>query len=429
MSIRTSVPIGPSGAWCSLRISAVMNARFLRSTLAAVVLAVMAGPGCWCRKPTDEELLRKKLDANPTYLYLAVKTAIHPKAKDADARQARRFLLTVAEAARKGGDGSDALAAKDAASLAVALWKLRGIGKDALRTWKPDPPPPVLAPLLEEMGKLEGGLDALLDGPTEHALLLAGLTVLKVHPKFAVPIPEELLLYEARYAKADELTIGGLESMVHALRAYTFGGSGLCDLAAADAKAVDSDAGGGFAKASKKLVGIDLTLGKKDEKELTAALTVLASGSTAICYVQRKEPKKAIEHLRKMLDAADELGIQSDATKLLRGLVECADGNEKKGRKILTKLRDETKDESTKKSVREMLDHCDASLLGTTRLGLTVGFLAFEHLERSSVLDKLADTPLVRAIAGLGAASSLAIEKVKGEIPDARTVEKKLFDW
>lgn len=85
-----------------------------------------------------------------------------------------------------------------------------------------------------------------------------------------------------------------------------------------------------------------------------------------MCYAQRGEPKKAVEHLRKMLDAADELGIASDATELLRGLVECADGNAKKGRAILRDLRDATKDASTKKSAEEFRSITDASVLGVT---------------------------------------------------------------
>lgn len=402
--------------------------RSIGAALVALVVTVAAAPGCLCKK-TDEELLKQKLDSTPTYLYLAVKTAIHPKAEDDDARRARKLLLTLVEAGKKGELDTHALEAKDAASLAWALWKLRGIGKDAVRTWKTDPPPPVLAPLLEESGKLDTKLEALLDAPTEHALLLTGLTVLKVHPKLAVPIPEELLLYEARYADPDKLSIGGLSSMVHALRAYTFGNTGLCDLAAADAKAVESDGGKGFGKASKALAGVDLGLDGARETSLSAALTVLSSGSTAMCYAQRGEPKKAVEHLRKMLDAADELGIQSDGTELLRGLVECADGNDKKGRKILRELRDATKDTSTKKAAEDVLDHCDASVLGVTRLSLSIGLLAFEHLVRAKVLDGLADTPLVSAVAGFGGAATSALARVKAEIPDAAAVKKRFLFW
>ncbi len=406
----------------------LMRPRFLRSVLATAVLSVTFAPGCWCKK-TDEELLKEKLDATPTYLYLAVKTAIHPKAKDDDARRARKLLLTLVDAGKKGELDTKTLEAKDAASLAWTLWKLRGMGKDAVRTWKPDPPPPVLAPLLDEGGKLDGALETLLDAPTEHALLLAGLTMLKIHPKLAVPIPEELLLYEARYADPEQLSIGGLASMVHALRAYTFGNTGLCDLAAADAKAVDTDGGKGLGKASKALAGVDLSLGEKREKELSGALTVLSSGSTAMCYAQRGEPKKAVEHLRKMLDAADELGIASDATELLRGLVECADGNAKKGRAILRDLRDATKDASTKKSAEDLIDHCDASVLGVTRLGAAIGLLAFEHLVRSKIVADLGDTPLVGAIAGFGGAATSALTKVQAEIPDASSVKKRFVFW
>ncbi len=405
-----------------------MRPSTLRSALAAVVLAVTAGPGCWCHK-TDEERLKEKLDTTPTYLYLAVKTAIHPKAADDDARRARKLLLTLVEAGRKGDLDTKTLEAKDAASLAWALWKLRGIGKDAVRTWKPAPPPPILAPLLDESGKLDGALEALLDAPTEHALLLAGLTVLKVHPKLAVPIPEELLLYEARYADPEQLSIKGLASTVHALRAYTFGNTGLCDLAAADAKAVETDGGAGLGKASKALSGVDLSLGKSREKELSAALTVLSSGSTALCYVQRGEPKKAVEHLRKLVDATDELGLASEGTELLRGLVECADGNAKKGRAILGDLRDATKDASTKKTAEDLLAHCDPSVLGVARLGAAIGLLAFEHLVRSKILDDLKDTPLVSAIAGFGGAATAALTKVQAEIPDANAVKKRFVFW
>lgn len=400
--------------------------RSLRSILGALVVVLAAGPGCLCKK-TDEERLRDKLDSTPTYLYLAVKTALHPNAKDDDARAARKLLRTLVVAGRKGEIDAQALEAKDAASLALTLWKLRGLGKDAVRTWKTDPPPPVLAPLLDESGKLEPALATLLDAPTEHAVLLAGFTVLKVHPKLAVPIPEEILLYEARYADPDNLSIGGLASTVHALRAYTFGNTGLCDLAATDAKAVDSDAGKGFGKASKALAGVELDLGGDRGKSLSGALTVLASGSTAICYAQRGEPKKSIEHLRKLLDAADDLGLASDSTELLRGLVECADGQEKKGRAILREVRDATKDASTKKRAEDLIDHCDPSVLGVARLGGAIGLLAFDHLVRSRILDDLADTPLVGAVAGLGGAATSALDKVKAEVPDANAVKKRFF--
>ncbi|MGZ3423390.1 MAG: hypothetical protein ACXWUG_26790 [Polyangiales bacterium] len=386
--------------------------------------------GCSCHKKTDEELLKERVDAMPVHLWLSAKIALGTDDTNKDVKTARKLLLQVIDAAAKKDGKNVELGPKEAASLALALWELRGLGKDAFKKNRTDVPKLVLP----QWVKAGPELDEILDANLEHALFFLGLTVAKMHPDYGLPIPPEILLYEAWWSDVDSMKVKSLGPVVRGFKAYIYGTSELCDLANRDAKKIDAgDLDADSLAADAKLFGAkDVQVSKKEAREANAAIAVLANGATAICYMQRNEPQKANAPMHRMLDEADELGMTGPEVEFLRGYVECADGDEKTGRRALQTILDDDKTPKPRKeAAKAILAACGkhGGVLGgvTERvvLGTVIGLLAYEYLDRAGLIDDLKDTSAARSIRGLVTGVSSALDKGRSAIPSLGDAEEK----
>ncbi len=403
-----------------------------RALLLLLVVSLTFLDGCSCRRKSDEEKLLAAIDANPVHLWLAAKIALHPDSEDEKTREARKSLLSLVEAAQKKDAGAIDIGPKEAANIAVALWELRGLGKEAFKKNKRDVPKPILAPLLVSKANdkdkaLAGELAEVLDANMEHALFLIGLTIAKVHPKMAVPVPPEILLYEAWWSDAKDLQLQTLAPTLRSFKAYVYGTSELCDLAEKEASAVPSD-GNLFDEQTlahdiQVLTGEKVKLPKQAPDQAGAAMSAIANGATALCYFKRDEPEKANPPLRRTLDSADRLGIEGREIDFLRGYVECADGDAKLGDK---KLRAITSDNSAPKRLRDaseiLLERCGkkgpmAKALDRLALASALSMLALHHLEESGLLESVAASKLARTIVGLTAVIGGSLDRAKSSIP------------
>jgi hypothetical protein len=409
-----------------------------RVVLAVLLFVCVFLDGCSCRKKTDEEILKERIDAMPVHLWLSAKIALGTDDSNKDVKVARKLLLQVIDAAIKK-DGKDVeLGPKEAASLALALWELRGLGKEAFEKNRADVPKLVLPQWL----KGAEGLEEILDANLEHALFFLALTVAKVHPDYGLPIPPEILLYEAWWSDVDNMKVKSAGPIVRGFKAYIYGTSELCDLANREAKKIDSDdLVAADLAADAKLFGakgVDIT--KAEAREANAAIAVLANGATALCYMQRNEPEKANAPMHRMLDDADTLGLTGPEVEFLRGYVECADGDEKTGRKALQSILDDDKTPKPRKeAAKAILLACGkhGGVLGgvTERvvLGTVIGLLAYEHLERSGLVDDLKGTPVARSMLGLVTGVTSALSKGRSAVPslgDAKeTAKEKAKSW
>ncbi len=410
-------------------------------TLLVVLLSVTEG--CGCRKKTDEEILKERIDVTPVHLWLATKIALREDEGSRDVKEARKHLMLIVNGARS----QDAavvheLSAKDTAQLAWALYQLRSLGNDALKKDKRDVPKPVLADLLKLKGELREALQNEHASNLEHALFLVGLTMAKVHPDLQIPVPPELLLYEAWWTDPDDLDLATAGPIARAFKAYVFGMTELCDLSWKSAKEIGED--GEVFDAKKidhdaKLLGMkDVTFDAKEARELGAAVSGLANGSTALCYMKRKEPEKATPPIRRMLKAADTLGLDTPETQFLRGYVECDDGDPKEGRQLLEKLREHpTTNKRRRAAIEAMLERCGkgkggvGKVLDRVMLAQVIFELSMDHFERSGGVDALKQTPLAKTILGLTSAVGGAVENAKSTVPSydsAKQSFKSLFD-
>jgi hypothetical protein len=390
--------------------------------------------GCSCHKKTDEEILKERIDAMPVHLWLSAKIALGTDDTSKDVKTARTLLLELVDAAIKKDPKAASISPKQAASLAIALWQLRGLGKEAFEKNRADVPKLVLPQWL----KTGSELDQILDANLEHSLFFVGLTVAKVHPDYGLPIPPEILLYEAWWSDVDDMKVKSLGPLVRGFKAYVYGTSELCDLANKESKKIESgDLLDADLAADAKLFGakgVEIT--KEEAVQANAAIAVLANGSTALCYMQRKEPEKANPPMHRMLDDADKLGITGPEVEFLRGYVECADGDEKKGRKALQSIIDDDKTPKPRKdAAKAIMLACGkhGGVLGgvTERvvLGTVVGLLAYEYLDRSGLVDDLKDTPIARSIGGLVGGVSGALSKGQSSIPSLDDAKNKAKSW
>jgi len=403
-----------------------------RALLALLVFSLAFLDGCSCRKKSDEEKLKAAVDATPVHLWLSAKIAMHPDSDDEKTRDARKAILSLVEAAQKKDAGAIELRPKEAATIAVALWELRGLGKDAFKKNKRDVPKPILGPLLvakatEKDKALAAELTEALDANMEHALFLIGLTIAKIHPKLAVPVPPEILLYEAWWADAKDLSLQTVAPTLRSFKAYVYGTSELCDLAEKEASAVPSDgnlfSGESLEHDLKVLTGETVKLPKKGPDQAGAAMSAIANGATALCYFKRDEPEKANPPLRRTLDSADRLGIEGREVDFLRGYVECADGDAKLGDKKLRSVKD---DKAAPKRLRDaseiLLERCGkkgpmAKALDRMALAAALSMIALHHLEESGMLESVAASKLARTIVGLTTVVGGALDRAKTSVP------------
>jgi hypothetical protein len=405
-----------------------------RTLFVLLVLCATLLDGCLCRKKSDEEKLKAMIDATPVHLWLSAKIAMHPDEGDEKTKEARKAIKSLIHAAQTKDTGQVELGPKEAASIAISLWELRGLGKDAFKKDKVDVPKPVIAATLENEA-----FDKMLDAYTEHALFLMALTIAKVHPKLAVPVPPEVLLYEAWWADATKVTLTTLAPMVRGFKAYVYGTSELCDLAEKEASKIPTS-GSMFSSETlasdfEKLFGQKVTFTEDQTDHSGAAIAALANGATAVCYLQRDEVDKANPPLRRMLDAADHLGIDDEGTTFLRGYVECADGDAKVGEKNLKKIIDDKKAPTRLRDAASiLLSRCGkkgpmGKALDRVALATAISLIALHHLEQAGVVDAVAASKVARTLVGFTMVIGGALDRAKSAIPNYDSAKENVKGW
>ena len=282
-----------------------------RSFLLTVLLAVaLSFAGCDCGKKSDEEILVERIDTIKVHLYLATKIAITKSDQSPEAKAARDALVAAVDALqgtpKGGGEPGRELTAADAVALAKALYSLRAEGKALLESGDEKG----LKPFLPLLFKPNPELEKVLDLNMEHAMLLTGMFMLKFHPKSPVPIPPEIMLYEAWMTDSSKL-IPGLSGLVQAEKAIVYGTNELCDLSAKEAAQAELEADKAELLASALAVvsGSEAPVTPEQARQMNAGVRAIAHGVSAYCYKQRGEDEKAINSLDKALDAAEELGV------------------------------------------------------------------------------------------------------------------------
>lgn len=387
-----------------------MLARATASTLAILLVAATLAPGCSCGRKTDEELLRERIDVTSVRVYLTIKTAItqasgdRPEVTEARTRILRFISAWQAAAGNTERPGADLA---ELASLAKALWDLRALGGELLEADTDSDLPPILPGLLTASGA-DPALAARLDGPTEHGLLLTAFWALKIHPRSPVPVPQEVLLYEAWKTDPDGVAIPGAGPWLHAMRAWIFGFEALCDLAARDAAAIPADGDLAAALMSEGLPALGARshpMAPEGAARLTAALRGLGHGSAGLCYLQRDQEDEAAREIQALVDAAEDAGVPPTETALARAWLAYRDDDIDRVKACLDErlaadLTDEERE--TLAELRGWFEQRDdgalAEYFDTLFFARMAADLAARELERSGALDAASAAPIVSAL-------------------------------
>jgi len=375
--------------------------RAMTLTLAALVLTGCKG------KETDETRLQRQIDTFKVHVYVGTKATLAATGGDKKLRELREALVKLI-VAKDAGKLGDEISAASLGSLAKQVLQLRGRGAELVRAGKDHPP---ILPVLTA-GTLK------VDANEEHCLLMTALLAAKFHPRAPVPIPAELILYEA--SRCEPGKVDDAAAPLHAVRAYAFAGGELCDLASKDADAAFSGK-----EHEKQLRGVLTYLNKgkvsdKQSRALSAALGSLAQGAVAVCYLRRGERERAHKPLGKMLDAAEKAGLKTPAVDLLRAYLECSKDKKQATRGLARLEKLERRGDLSKHlrgDVAHLSEYCRTASGTSSKLLRKVAFsrlamrIVMDHAEQAGATAPLEQDDLFRAVRRLGAVSA-ALAKI-----------------
>lgn len=387
-----------------------------------VLSFIVAMSGCECGKKSDEELLRERIDTTAVHLYLATKIGIVKADQSPEAAAARDAVLAATAALqgtpKAGSTPARELTAKDALTLAKALYSLREEGQELLASGDEKGLEPFL-PLLFEPND---ALAKVLDVNMEHALLLTGMFVIKFDGRSPVPIPPEIMLYEAWRIDTDKLLLPGMGGLVAAEKAIVYAGNELCDLAAHEADVAEkgADSPERLAAALGVVAGGEAPVTPENAKKINAGARTVAHGASAYCYQARDEGDKAVEQLDKALDGAQDLGVPEGELALARAYVAMQRGQPAKAKQHLEVARDYSGTQpDTKKDIEEILANLDddpnafEATLGKAFFMTYLIKIVLRTLDDAGAFDGLVNAEVVTTIHGYLASVGSALGSAK----------------
>ena len=401
--------------------------RFMAAVSAAVVVAGMTGCKCG-REPTDEERLLKRIDTTPVHVYVAAKVALARAGEDPEIKEARDTLLEVIEQASHSETD-----AKSVVRLGKALWKLRATGSEIAKSGKEDEMTSVLPLLLVRAGVSEEAA-LRIDPNTEHGLFLVAMTALKAHPKSPVPVPAELVLYEAWKTDPDTVQIPGASPVLHGLKAWSYGINDLCNLAEREAAAAEEGPGPlGAAPLLRDVLEVAL----EAQTKAFPAARALGHGGVTICHLSRGDDKKARPSLKLTLDNLEKTGVAPEELAELRIVHDCGgdDAEVKDGLKKLAVL--EKNAPKRTPELESLRAYCEASDETSTelarKLSLTSKLLSLgvRIAQKSAATRSAANSPAFKAANGFARACGGAadgIDVVSGGIDSVKGSAKRLLN-
>lgn len=454
----------------------------MRSFILFGLVFVLMISGCHCGKKPDEQILLERIDTTSVHLYLATKVAIIKSDASPEAAEAKRQLVAALEslarinaqlqrgtaaapsgsaAAPPSGAAEPAsgtipasatsaspaapahgeVSAADLAKLAKAIWGLKKQGAALVKGRREDELPPILPVLAGD--KLPPDLLALLDTNTEHGIFLMTLFALKFHPKTPIPVPPEILLYEAWMAQAEAMKLPGMNVPVRAVKSVVYAQNELCDLSAAEASGLDAETRAltpaMINTSFTKLGASKSQLTDKDTIVVSAAARALSHGATAACYFKRKEKEKALESLGKFVESAHEMGVPPSETALIRAYL----AYQKKDYEVAKSCLEEAKsdpsvDAETKKQIEALTadftekdDTAIGKFFDDTYFSVLCVKLVLLRLERSGLFNEVMEASPIKTARDYLFAATKVISSAKESVPsvdDARKLGSDLLD-
>ena len=410
-----------------------------------LLCAALALGACDCGDKSDIERLREQVDTTKVHLWVAAKVAFTKANSDDPTVVEAREKLTALMAAYQAGSVADAgaiadadtdgdgdadepvptLSASEAVDLAVALWELRETGARIVREDSEDELDPVLPVLLSSRG-VSDDFVGRIDSNTEHALLMLGLFVVKLHPKGPTPVPVEILLYEGMHVDVDQLGFVGLKDPTLAARSYLYANSDYCDLAKTDAAALDE---GEAQQLSDLLTELGASEGliAEDARRAAGALQAIGHGSTAICYLKREDEDNAQEELEAFVDAAERGGAAPEDLAIIRAYLAYKEDDLAEARAQLTLAKtSERLDDEERAEIDELIAQLDRDESGAldgyfdqAALGTALLAVTWHELEKAGVFEALADTPIFHGVSDFVRGATGAVRSASEAVDQA----------
>lgn len=409
-----------------------------------LLCAAMVLGACDCDEKSDMERLREQVDTTKVHLWVAAKVAFtKANSDDPTVVEARQRLMALMEAYHAGavadpedvaeadadGDGDadepvNTLSASEAVDLAVALWELRETGARIVREDSEDELDPVLPVLLHSRG-VPDAFVSRIDANTEHALLMLGLFVVKLHPKGPTPVPVEILLYEGMHVNVDELGFPGLKDPTLAARSYLYANSDYCDLAKEDAAALDEGEAQQLSNLLTELGGEGL--GAEDARRAAGALQAIGHGSTAICYLNREDEDNANEELEAFVDSAERGGAAPEDLAIIRAYLAYKGDDLAEARTQLALAKtSERFDDEERAEIDELIAQIDREESGAldgyfdkAALGTALLAVTWHELEKAGVLEALSDSPLFHGVSDFVRGGTSAVRNASQAVDQA----------
>ena len=409
-----------------------------------LLLAALAAtnPGCLCSsEPTDEERLMQQLDTTKVHVYVALKVALTSGADDETTAEARKQAQALFEKLSKSrsADGaageSGSIGVGDAVGLAKTLWDLRETGAKIARGEAEDSGGLIAAMLAQTGASSE--LVAAIDTNGEHAILLLVLSVLKAHPRSPVPVPEEIVLYEAWKTDPSKVQIPGAPAPLHAVKAWVYGTNGYCDLGEAEAAAAEQiGLEPGQVAAGMKLLGFKGGAAVEDLTWVGPALEMIGHGATAICNLDRGDDPKARAAVKRFTASARKAGLAGEELEFLETYVECGDDQLEAGQARLKKLLAARGGQLADHEDLQMLGaYCDAA--GTTSnetlrkvvLASKLAGIAFQKAREAKAAEEMEKTEVYQAVEDVAKVSdAIGGGALPGSVDDVKDKAGGLLD-
>jgi hypothetical protein len=439
----TSISDSHPSEWASVNHHrpVVPKRRFTARTRSTLAVVISLGIGlASCKKKTDEQRLRAQIDCTSVHLYVASKIALTGDQSNEQVRTTRRLLSTAAQTSLRVLDstlrtinhqavsertGSEAtLRPQDLAALVIALWQLRAQGAQLVRSGNDEQIPSVLAALMRDThADVPPEMQQYFNASSEHALFFMLLLAMRFDSRVPIPVPPEVLLYEASRTDPERANILGFEGLLHGAKAYVYGTNDLCDLSASETHALESsiDRSAQAAQTLRNLSHGRVQLVPSETRSVNASARVLAHGAGAMCFAKRGDTAKSLVELGCTLNALNDLGVSSDETATLRALIAYEQGHTAEARAALAQARGSTTIDSTTRSKIEALDRAIASndrravrrVMNDTAIAEILARLLYHRLERAGVLEQLRQTAVFRELDGYLRAASSTVHQAR----------------
>ncbi len=382
-----------------------------------VILSILG-----CERKSDEERILEDINSASVHLTTGLKVVVANPDNDpkiAEAQETLHAIYDSVEARRLRGKSSD-FTLVELGQLAKVAYSAKEFGKQEVAKGRNSD-----FQFLAHVVYKENMPDKLpLTVEQDHAITLAVLFALKIHPSIPVPIPQKTMLYEAWMAGDAQFEKEFFNLFIRSLQASTFARNEYCDFALQHTevlrgKTLDQVDAKALAETLLKSPALGRALAHAPQAApliipvtlLPAALElfpgvarITAHIETANCFSKIGDDAEAFRQQQFAVDAVVDMGAPEADIALLKASLYYKQGDLNASAQQLRKAKDsQLLDERTKQDLSllaDTMDNPDKNLLekyfSSTAISLTVAKLINQRLKDEGFYDALYEIEQVK---------------------------------